>query len=294
MKGILYMLRHLTPLSGIFILLVGLAFLSGCGGKDTFVVQDNPFEGALVGADTTLEIVTWNLEHFAKKDQTTVDFLVQAIKELDVDIIALQEIEESGYFRDLYTGLEGWSGVRATSAYADMNLAYLYKTGGPLDNIVVLEILDDEYALPRAPYVLECTFNGVPVVVINNHYKCCGDNVIDESKYNDEEKRRRDANVILQEYIEENFAGEKVIVLGDLNDELTDAPGANVFANFLDDPDHWRFVDMPIAEDPGAQWSYPSWPSHIDHILITDELFAAHDGPEAERRVKRSMMWRVK
>ena len=41
------MLRHLTPLSGIFILLVGLAFLSGCGVNRATVVTDttprNPF-----------------------------------------------------------------------------------------------------------------------------------------------------------------------------------------------------------------------------------------------------------
>jgi endonuclease/exonuclease/phosphatase family metal-dependent hydrolase len=32
------------------------------------------------------------------------------------------------------------------------------------------------------------------------------------------------------------------------------------------------FADMTIAKGSELWWSYPSWPSHIDHILITDEL----------------------
>lgn len=276
------MLGRLTTLPFVLFVLVGLVLLPGCGEKDTFVVLENPFEGSLAGSESTLEIVTWNVEHFPKEDQTTVDYLIQAIEALDVDIIALQEIENNLKFRELYNGLEGWNGVNAGSASYNMNLAYLYKTGGPIDNITFREILTNEDALPRAPYVMECTFDGVPLVIINNHYKCCGDNVIEDNNDWDEETRRRDGNLILQEYIEAHFAAEKVIVLGDMNDELTDAPEANVFANFLNDPDNWRFVDLAIAEDSNAQWSYPSWPSHIDHILITDELFAEHDGREAE------------
>ena len=30
---------------------------------------------------------------------------------------------------------------------------------------------------------------------------------------------------------------------------------------------------MQIAQGSNLEWSYPSWPSHLDHILISDELF---------------------
>ena len=30
---------------------------------------------------------------------------------------------------------------------------------------------------------------------------------------------------------------------------------------------------MEIAEGNSYYWSYPTWPSHIDHILITNEIF---------------------
>ena len=30
---------------------------------------------------------------------------------------------------------------------------------------------------------------------------------------------------------------------------------------------------MDIAYSSSSNWSYPSWPSHLDHILLTNELF---------------------
>jgi exonuclease III len=30
---------------------------------------------------------------------------------------------------------------------------------------------------------------------------------------------------------------------------------------------------MLLAESDRDSWSYPGWPSHIDHILVTNELF---------------------
>ena len=41
----------------------------------------------------------------------------------------------------------------------------------------------------------------------------------------------------------------------------------------INDTENYLFADMEIAEGSSAAWSYPWWPSHIDHILITNELF---------------------
>ena len=46
----------------------------------------------------------------------------------------------------------------------------------------------------------------------------------------------------------------------------------NVFWNFLQS-DNFQFADYDIAYGHSSEWSYPTWPSHIDHIIITDELF---------------------
>ena len=64
-----------------------------------------------------------------------------------------------------------------------------------------------------------------------------------------------------------------MILLGDFNDELTDPDTTNVFKVFINNPEKYKFVDMNIAYGSSANWSYPGWPSHLDHILITNELF---------------------
>jgi len=89
----------------------------------------------------------------------------------------------------------------------------------------------------------------------------------------DEETRRYTASNLLKEYIDTNLPNENVIVLGDLNDILTDAVANNVFQMIINDAENYLFADMDIAEGSSADWSYPWWPSHIDHIIITNELF---------------------
>ncbi len=254
------------------------------GGEARFggdYTGENPFLGLEFGTDATLEVVTWNVEHFAKKGLVTVDMVARAILTMDVDIVALQEIEDSGYFRDLDDRLVGWTGVRATSASYNINLAYLYREGGDWVMDSVGEILTGySREFPRAPFVMEGRFKGVPIVVIDNHFKCCGDNFINGDEW-DEEVRRRDACILLDQYVQTNYPDKKVIIVGDMNDSLTDPSDRNVFNVFLDNPANWRFVDMDIAEGPSGGWSYPGWPSHLDHILINAALFSAADGPAA-------------
>jgi endonuclease/exonuclease/phosphatase family metal-dependent hydrolase len=246
---------------------------------------DNPFHGLEFGTDATLEVVTWNLEHFAKNNLVTVDLVARAIMTMDADILALQEILDSGNFRELDDRLADWTGVRATSASYAINLAFLYRNNGDWAFDSVREILTNfSREFPRAPYVMEGRFKGVPVVVIDNHFKCCGDNFISEEMW-DEETRRRDASLLLDEYVRTNYPDQKVIIVGDLNDSLTDDPANNVFNVFLDDPGAWQFVDLDIAEGPPSGWSFPNWPSHLDHILIYAPLFSAWDGPDAAVRV---------
>ena len=48
----------------------------------------------------------------------------------------------------------------------------------------------------------------------------------------------------------------------------------------LDDSDSYQFVDLFIAQGNSSDWSFPNWPSHLDHILITNELFDELDSIE--------------
>ena len=46
-----------------------------------------------------------------------------------------------------------------------------------------------------------------------------------------------------------------------------------MFKNFIEDSDNFLFTTMEIAEGPSSGWSFPSWPSMIDQIVISNELF---------------------
>jgi hypothetical protein len=63
-----------------------------------------------------------------------------------------------------------------------------------------------------------------------------------------------------------------------MNDQIQEPVISNVFMSFLNLPDQYYFTDMPIAQNLTPQnCSYPGYTSHIDHILITNELFEAFD-----------------
>ena len=269
---------------GIGLILLAVLGLSACGDSEKSVVPivTNPFEGATVGTDSTFEIATWNLENFAKKDEATVAAVIQAVEAMDLDVIALQELSSTTEFTALVDGLDGYDGIKANS-HRYINLGFLYKNTGRLSVDTFYEILADlgwPDPLDRNPFVLSGSFDGKPFVVINNHYWCCGNGFVDENDPEDREFLRLRASEALDEYISTNFAGQRVILVGDLNDELTDSAANNVFQPFLDAPEVYRFVDMDIATGPATGWSFPGYPSHLDHILITQPMFEAYEKSE--------------
>ena len=230
------------------------------------------------GTDTTFEVLTWNIEHFPKNGQATVNYVKQIIQNLDVDLCALQEIEDESIFNSMVSDLAGYNGYFASNSYAP--LAYIYKS-----NTIVINDIYEIYTsywspFPRSPLVMDLTFLGEHFIVINNHFKCCGNGYLDMGNDDDEEFRRYEANRLLKEYIEYYFSNDRVIVVGDLNDILTDVESDNVFQLFLDDSNNYKFADMAIAEGSSSNWSYPFssyYLSHIDHVLITNEMFNESD-----------------
>lgn len=248
----------------------------------SFNLKAQNFSDLEFGTDTTLEIVTWNIEWFPKNGQITVNDVSLIIDAMDADLIAVQEIDDKTVFSQMIDALEGWD---AYFLYGEYNsLAYIYKEE-TIELIDVYEIFTGEYrAFPRSPLVFEFRYKDVPFVVINNHFKCCGDEILNLLDEWDEETRRYDACNLLEEFIQDNHPDDRVIVTGDLNDILTDEPENNVFSVFLEQPEAFLFADMEIAQGSSSQWSYPNWPSHLDHMLISNELFDSFyaEGSEVE------------
>ncbi|MFK7950201.1 MAG: T9SS type A sorting domain-containing protein [Saprospiraceae bacterium] len=225
------------------------------------------------GTDSTLEIITWNIEWFPKNGMTTVDSVRQIVETLDADIIACQEIGDTNVWKQMVALMPDYETVFQANRHR--GLAYLYKSSSVeiIDYYEIYTASSYRNNFPRSPKVLEFRVQGEEFIIINNHLKCCGDGTLSYGVTNDEENRRYEAMNLLKTYIDTNFPTENVFVVGDLNDELTDDESHNVFQTVLGDIFNYKFVDMDLAEDSPFVWSYPSWPSHLDHIMITNELF---------------------
>lgn len=218
--------------------------------------------------DETLELVTWNLGNFPASFQTR-EQVVQMIQTLDPDLIALQEIRSIGEFELLLQELEGWEGDVLTVGNSTQRLAFLYKTSEltllqPIRNLFEANTAEYNDAFTSVRRPIHGSFlhqNGLSFEVVNVHLKCCDGS----------EDRRRKALGLIKEKMDTDWSQQPVVVLGDFNDELVDED--NIYEAFLNDPNNYTFTTLPIAQGSASQWSFPSWPSHLDQILITDELF---------------------
>ncbi len=254
------------------IILLFLFFLS-CEKKDPV---DFPDIELMIDAcfaetsDKTFDIITWNLREFPIRGVHTIRNVANIILSQNADLVALQEITGGSVFSQLLALLPGWEGYIDVSS--DLNLAFLYKKT-EVDAIGKPEALfkNEAYIFPRPPLLLSVRhIGGMEIFLINIHLKCCDG---EENIY-----RRAVASRQIKAYIDDKLKNEAVIVIGDFNDEisLTD-PLEKTFDNFLQDSLSYAFADLPVAEGSEKHWSYPSWPSHLDHILITDELFERKD-----------------
>jgi endonuclease/exonuclease/phosphatase family metal-dependent hydrolase len=251
-----------------------LYFLSSFSIKAQFV------EDLTFGTDSTLEIVTWNIENFPKNGEATVSYVNQVVSQLNADIIAFQEIKDSVPFKKILENLTGYGYAVRADKYG--GLAFIYKTD-KIKSPKFYEIYTSSSywsAFPRSPFVMEFSYLNEKYFLINNHLKCCGDGILDLSDTYDEEYRRQAASYFLKSYIDTNLPNEKVVLVGDLNDKITDEKANNVFQVFIDDVDDYLFADMEVAKGTSANFSYPSYQSHLDHILITNELFSDYENPK--------------
>ena len=177
--------------------------------------DDNNFHNSykFKGTNHTLDIVSWNIENFPKND-VTINEMIPIIDSLNVDIIALQEIESTQDFNNLVNQLgDNWIGYRSQNSSYGV-LAYLINTTDINIASSPYTILNNSsyYFASKPPYVLEFSFNNINYILIDVHYKSDYDG--------DWSDRRETANYLLYEYINEHYNSNKLIVVGDFNDDV--------------------------------------------------------------------------
>jgi len=222
-------------------------------------------------SQNSFDIITWNLEWFPKQGITTVDSVKRIIEIIDAEIIALQEINNISEFNQLVNKLDSYNGYSTNTS--NLNLGYIYKKTLNIDSIYTILNSESYFFAGRLPLVMEMEYGEEDYVIINNHFKCCGDGILDFSNSNDEEYRRFSAISLLKTYIDSNYSDKNVLILGDLNDLIEESYINNVFTPIINDSINYLIADKYIPFQNTVDWSYPTWPSHLDHIIINQNLF---------------------
>ncbi len=216
-----------------------------------------------------IEVVTWNIENFPKLGQRTIDSVASIITSLNADIYCLQEISNMSMFADLTEVLDEYSYV-ASDATEYLNLVVLYKKNQFVVRNQSNLFTDNMYEFAyRPPLRIEMTFlgqNAIDFTLINMHLKCCDDGF----------NRRVASSDILYDYLNSSVQAGILnhIVVGDWNDDISDPYSENSFNIFLDDTENYKYVTYENAlSGTNIHDSYPGYPSFIDHIMISKDLF---------------------
>ncbi|MCG8474910.1 MAG: endonuclease/exonuclease/phosphatase family protein, partial [Cytophagales bacterium] len=196
----------------------------------------------------------------------TADLIIKS----DWDIVAVQEMGSSEALKKLLAKMPGWA-FDGQNRNANIDVGFLYKKNE--FELLGSKSIAGSFTGGRNPREMHVRHrpSGEELYLMAVHLKARGGY---------ENARKNEARQI-KIYIDTQRASEKVVVLGDWNDQLT----KSTFDIFKDDSRNYRFADMNIALGARENWSYPSWyrsrgqlkhgryHGHIDHILITNELF---------------------
>ncbi len=263
----------------VFFVLFLIVLLSswGCNRRINSPEENNPGDSVPVnvpafGTDSTLDLVTWNIQNFPKLGQETVDEVVAIIKTLDADVYGIEEIEDTISFRQVLDLLPAYGGTYSLDIYFDGS----YQKTGVIYKKNVVSILDkkmiftnDSYSFPRPPLQVyiesQANMKSFDFTLIVLHLKAY------EGAEN--EARRRSACEKLKNYLDieiTNSSDKDYMVVGDWNDELDDPTTDNVFLAFLNDQVNYTFLTAILASDPLNNATYiGSQKSVIDQILIS-------------------------
>ncbi len=231
------------------------------------------------GSDTTLEIATWNIQNFPKQGDETINKLRAMMVRLDIDLYAIQEIEDTLAFSRFVDGLDGYEGLYSQDDYG----SFYQKTGVVYrsDIITVSDVRQlfwwhDSVTRPPLEMVVSASLGGgtFEFKLIVLHFK---------AGWGDDDRALRAASCrLLKEYLDdelEHGSEREFVVVGDWNDLLDDPPEVNVFAPFLDDTLDYRFLTWPLrGSSRHGSYIGGSSSSLIDHLMVTSAVLDEYEG----------------
>lgn len=230
------------------------------------------------GSEATLDIATWNIEWFgsASNGPSNVDIQVQNVADIimgsGIDIWAVQEIADVNRALELEAMLpDYWEGILATDS-GQQRVGFMWdsRVMQLRNSTHILQSFDYEFA-GRPP--LKAEFNvtlpdtAFVATFITVHMKAFADRTSYE--------RRVEAAKRVKNHIDfTGLASQPVFFLGDFNDELTASTyngQPSPYVPFLDDPDDYSVLTLPLEQAGGFTFQSGSF---LDHIVVSNEANA--------------------
>lgn len=248
-------------------------------------------------------VVSWNLREFPFTN-ATIDKATAILTSLAPDVVALQEISEPSAFYDLIDALPGYGGVLNQDEEGYLRLGLIYREERVTIDDVETLFVGDWFPFPRPPLKAHVTIEGdstIDFTILVLHLKAQVDG--------ESQQRRELACERLDEWVRDQLATEQeqdYLLVGDFNDRLLDPPASNVFDAFLDQPDLYQFLTLPLEQS--GSYTYIPFQAMIDHVLVTsdaleeigegetevlelDEFVSAYGSVSDHRPVRSHLSW---
>ncbi|SOD03334.1 Metal-dependent hydrolase, endonuclease/exonuclease/phosphatase family [bacterium JGI 053] len=286
------MLRFRLPMAG---LALGLLALAACEAPTAARPRAVPGGPALVvvpaqGTAATLDVGSWNVEWFGdaangpSNDALQLSNVKDVIAGADLDVWGLEEVVDAVEWNSLKSQLPGYTGILANDASvtsgstfystSEQKVGLLFRSSiaSVVSSKIILTAFDSDFAgRPPLEVKLHVTLNGgsEDIVFIVLHMKAFNDVT--------SWQRRQNAAVALKNYIDSTWPTQKVVVLGDWNDDVDTSitPGQpSPYANFVSDAARYTYPTKALS-DAGVA-STVSFSDMIDHHLDSNEMFASY------------------
>jgi endonuclease/exonuclease/phosphatase family metal-dependent hydrolase len=212
-----------------------------------------------------LDLWTWNIEHFPLTAAAIPDVAAQLAA--GPEIVGFEEVDTVSAFDQMRAQLPAtWDAAVGATGF-DTRVAIAYRRDRLTLQRTETLFPNDSFRFPRPPLALTFSIKGragdLPFTVVAVHLKAEIDTASRE--------RRRQAVVALEQWLAgKRAAGERVVVVGDWNDDIDAPADRNVFLPLLNQPDAYTAVTLDVAQR--HEFSYIPFRRLIDHIVFTHEL----------------------
>lgn len=279
-------------------MLLPMLLLPACivEGPEPTRLLDNEIAVPPRGEVDVLDVGEWNIEWFGSTANGPSDEALQlsrardVIAGADLDLWGVEEIVSVAQFDQLVAALPGYDGLLANDASVtdgsafysggEQKVGIIFKSSAIAVRSARVILTEEDFNFAGRPpleVALTATIDGrtLDFTFIVLHAKALGDT----ASYN----RRVAASAALKAYLDAEHAGDPVLLLGDINDDLdTSIAGGRVspYKNFVDDAARYTFTTKKFTD--AHDHTTVRGNKAIDHHMVTNELRPLHVDGSAE------------